>query len=71
MTPSARILALEEANYRLTQTLEIIVARSRNWGEPQTTEYYKAGMRAAYADLAYLAQAGLRWAEGDAEDGPG
>jgi hypothetical protein len=70
MTPAARILELEEANFRLTQTLEIIVARARNWGELPVAEYYKQGMKAAYADLAYLAQAGLRWAEGDAEDGP-
>jgi hypothetical protein len=72
MTPSAKILELEERVYRLTQTLEVIVARARNWGEfPAASEYYKAGMKAAYADLAYLATAGIRWAEGDAEDGPG
>lgn len=71
MTPSAKILELEERVFRLTQTLEVIQARARNWGEfPAVAEYYKNGMKAAYAELAFIATAGLRWADGDAEDEP-
>jgi hypothetical protein len=70
VTPDAQILVLEERARRLQRTLECILARSYSWGVLSAGEYYKQGQKKAWTEISLLAEAGIRWANGDEPDGP-
>lgn len=70
MSPEAQILDLTERNRRLQRTLESVIARAYGWEHLTAAEYFKAGQRQAWTDISRLCEAGIRWANGDAPDGP-
>jgi hypothetical protein len=59
---------LELRCYRLELVLRAVSARANNWQLPTTTEYYKNGMLAAYKDISWTIEAGIRWATGTGEE---